>query len=103
MTYTDGGGLPALRRRTSHPLRFTSVTPSGPGRRGSQGSLRHPHALARALADHGVIADMRAPTCCASASTRSAPPTGNCSPRRGAFGASPPGPRTTRRRGGRDR
>ncbi|POX63483.1 kynureninase [Streptomyces sp. Ru62] len=45
------------------PLGFTSVTPSDPDRRGSQVSLRHPdaHALTRALADHGVIADMRAP------------------------------------------
>ncbi|MHC3473134.1 kynureninase [Streptomyces sp. 7R007] len=45
------------------PFGFTSVTPSDPDRRGSQVSLRHPdaHALTRALADHGVIADMRAP------------------------------------------
>ncbi|WP_458247148.1 kynureninase [Streptomyces sp. MAI_2237] len=45
------------------PFGFTSVTPSDPHRRGSQVSLRHPHAhaLTRALADHGVITDMRAP------------------------------------------
>ncbi|MGW5617181.1 kynureninase [Streptomyces sp. NPDC003877] len=45
------------------PLGFTSVTPSDPARRGSQVTLRHPHArgLAVALAEHGVIADMRAP------------------------------------------
>jgi kynureninase len=42
---------------------FTSVTPADPGRRGSQVTLRHPHARGRvaALAEHGVIADMRAP------------------------------------------
>ncbi|HZF87737.1 MAG TPA: aminotransferase class V-fold PLP-dependent enzyme [Streptomyces sp.] len=45
------------------PLGFTSVTPADPARRGSQVTLRHPHArgLAVALAEHGVIADMRAP------------------------------------------
>ncbi|MFF5550541.1 kynureninase [Streptomyces olivaceoviridis] len=45
------------------PFGFTCVTPADPGRRGSQVSLRHPHAhaLVQALADHGVIADMRAP------------------------------------------
>jgi kynureninase len=45
------------------PLGFTSVTPADPGRRGSQVSLRHPHArgLVAALAEHGVVADMRAP------------------------------------------
>ncbi len=45
------------------PLGFTSVTPSDAGRRGSQVTLRHPHAhgLAVALAGRGVVADMRAP------------------------------------------
>ncbi|MGA5143479.1 kynureninase [Streptomyces griseoincarnatus] len=45
------------------PLGFTSVTPSDPGRRGSQVTLRHPHAhgLAVGLAGRGVVADMRAP------------------------------------------
>ncbi|MFF9332060.1 kynureninase [Streptomyces albogriseolus] len=45
------------------PLDFTSVTPSDPGRRGSQVTLRHPraHGLAVALAGRGVVADMRAP------------------------------------------
>ncbi|CAM5668604.1 Kynureninase OS=Streptomyces fumanus OX=67302 GN=kynU PE=3 SV=1 [Streptomyces fumanus] len=45
------------------PLGFTAVTPADPGRRGSQVSLRHPgaRALTAALAEHGVIADMRVP------------------------------------------
>ncbi|MGW8063929.1 kynureninase [Streptomyces ziwulingensis] len=45
------------------PLGFTSVTPAEPARRGSQVTLRHPHArgLVVALAEHGVIADMRVP------------------------------------------
>ncbi|MDH6565443.1 kynureninase [Streptomyces sp. SAI-117] len=45
------------------PLGFTPVTPADPTRRGSQVTLRHPHArgLAVALAESGVIADMRAP------------------------------------------
>ncbi|MFI6036084.1 kynureninase [Streptomyces sp. NPDC051315] len=45
------------------PDGFTPVTPAEPGRRGSQITLRHPHAhgLTVALAQRGVIADMRAP------------------------------------------
>ncbi|GGU47974.1 kynureninase [Streptomyces daghestanicus] len=45
------------------PLGFAPVTPADPARRGSQVTLRHPdaHALTRALAHHGVLADMRAP------------------------------------------
>ncbi|MFC9286546.1 kynureninase [Streptomyces sp. NPDC057052] len=45
------------------PEGFTPVTPAEPGRRGSQVTLRHPHAhgLTLALARRGVIADMRAP------------------------------------------
>ncbi|MFF3485365.1 kynureninase [Streptomyces sp. NPDC002701] len=45
------------------PEGFTPVTPADPARRGSQITLRHPHAhgLTTALARRGVIADMRAP------------------------------------------
>ncbi|UPZ26363.1 aminotransferase class V-fold PLP-dependent enzyme [Streptomyces sp. LRE541] len=45
------------------PEGFTTVTPADPDRRGSQVTLRHPHAhgLTVALARRGVIADMRAP------------------------------------------
>ncbi|MFE6828331.1 kynureninase [Streptomyces sp. NPDC057690] len=45
------------------PLGITPVTPRDAARRGSHVSLRHPHALGltRALADRGVVIDMRAP------------------------------------------
>jgi kynureninase len=77
LTAFDGVGLTQVRAKslslTGFFLRcadelltsqgFTSVTPADPGRRGSQVTLRHPHArgLVAALAEHGVIADMRAP------------------------------------------
>ncbi|MGW5652767.1 kynureninase [Streptomyces humi] len=45
------------------PLGLTPVTPADPSRRGSHVALRHPdaYALVQALAEHRVIADMRAP------------------------------------------
>ncbi|KUN00180.1 kynureninase [Streptomyces yokosukanensis] len=45
------------------PLGIESVTPPDPSRRGSHIALRHPHALGltHALAQRGVIIDMRAP------------------------------------------
>ena len=44
-------------------LGFSLVTPREPDRRGSQVVLRHPEAYAvvQALAEHGVVGDMRAP------------------------------------------
>nr|WBO75733.1 aminotransferase class V-fold PLP-dependent enzyme [Streptomyces sp. SBE_14.2] len=77
LTAFDGVDLTAIRAKSLSltdfflrcadelltPFGLTSVTPSDPDRRGSHVSLRHPdaHALTRALADQGVIADMRAP------------------------------------------
>jgi kynureninase len=45
------------------PLGIEAVTPADPARRAGHVSLRHPHAhgLARALAERGVIIDMRPP------------------------------------------
>ncbi|MFE0727236.1 kynureninase [Streptomyces antibioticus] len=77
LTVFDGLGLDQVRARSLSltgfllhcadtlldGLGFEPVTPAEPERRGSQVSLRHPHAygLVRALAARGIVGDMRAP------------------------------------------
>jgi kynureninase len=55
--------LTSLFLELTAPLGLSSLTPAEPSRRGSQVSLRHPHAYAvmQALIERGVIGDFRAP------------------------------------------
>ncbi|MFE9628002.1 hypothetical protein [Streptomyces sp. NPDC006527] len=71
--------------RTPDPLRLTSVTPATPvaaAARSPSATLRHPHArgLVAALAEHGVIAGIRAPYLLRFGVNALRPATGTCSP-----------------------
>ncbi|MEY9962847.1 kynureninase [Streptacidiphilus sp. MAP12-16] len=60
---TKSLSLTSLFLRLTEPLGLESLTPAEPEQRGSQVSLRHPHARAvvQALIERGVIGDFRAP------------------------------------------